>query len=508
MRDWLSFLVNSARVRKWHDCTFDSSYQLSREAVSDIGITRPVAHIFPNLSEMEVGTSDLEPFFMGTSVRRLSLLVRHNSDDSQASELRTISVLMNVADRMPQLTELWIGYLDDDTPNYDSNILHLLQHLPALQNLTLPALCLDAAIVSALAHHKDLHTIDIDEGEPFVLYPCTQETRFMFDSSKPLPVDAFPSILNMKFSAPNLDDAASFIFQPEFPLYNLKRLFIHTRIVPPSEDVGRFIERLVTACDVLDDLRLDFHELQYRSSIHLSATASLEFRHIAPISLLKTLTSLIIRHPYPLDMNDDDVERLAAGLPNLAVLHLNPYPVITTTTEVTCLALRHLASHCPDLVNVGIYLDGNVAMTPISILPRPLSVTLTLGHSPLPVRSDSTILHYPRIARYLGSVLSESCTWGWKNDVFVPELHNYRTWLPSVTPHHDLDGYKRGWETVAALTRMIFEDRCQMRENGLAVALAETLEIWKGRLAALEIRYAEMQEALKTPAVSMSRDGR
>lgn len=457
---------------------------------------------------MKVGTSDLEPFFMGTSVRRLALVVRHNSDNSQASKLRTISVLMNVADRMPQLTELWIGYLDDDTLNYDSNLLYLLQHLPALQKLTIPALCLDAAIVGALAHHKDLHTINIDDAEPFVLYSCTQETRFMFDSSKPLPVDAFPSILNMEFSAPTLDDAASFIFQPEFPLYNLKRLFIHTRIVPPSEDVGRFIERLATACDVLDDLTLDFHELQYRSGIHLSTTACLEFRHIAPISLLKTLTSLIIRHPYPLDMNDDDVERLAAGFPDLEVLHLNPYPVITTTTEVTCLALHHLARHCPDLVNVGIYIDGNIAMTPIPLLPRRLSVTLTLGHSPLPVRSDSTILHYPQIARYLGSVLSESCTWGWKNDVFVPELHNYRTWLPSVTPHHDLDGYKHGWETVAALTRMIFEDRCQMRESGLAVAPAEELEIWKGRFAALEVRYAEVQEALKTAGVSMSRDGR
>lgn len=211
---------------------------------------------------MWIGTDELEPFFMGESVKHLDVVVRHVPEEDVA-ESRTTWVFQNVADRLPHLSELCISYLDDDTPNYDGQIMALLDNVPKLQKLTLPIMCFDAKIAFTLANHQDLHTIKLDIETPITFYTCSQDIRVMFSRVLPLPSGAFPSLHTIEFSSPNLNDASSFLFQPESPLRNLKQLSVHMRTVPFSEEIGRFTTKLATECPGLNGLSLAFHALKY-----------------------------------------------------------------------------------------------------------------------------------------------------------------------------------------------------------------------------------------------------
>lgn len=486
MSDWVPFLVNTARVRKWLDYSCSSAFLLSREPLNDIAISRPATPIFPNLSEILIGTRELEPFYMGSSVRCLDLVV------DNVSVSRTTWVLRNVADCLPDLTELTISYLDRDTPNYDDPIVDLLRNLSKLRQVTLPILCLNAAIACTLARHQDLRAIRFDVGAPIAFYTCSQETRFLFNPTHPLPSGGFPSLRLLEFSAPNLNDAASFLFQSESPLSNLKQLSVHTRVVPSSEDIDQFIARLATDCPGLHDLTLAFHALKYRNGAQLSHIPHLELQHILPASRIKDLASLVIRHPHPIDMNDDDVGNLAADCPRLRTLHLNPYPIVTTRPTTSLLALKHLADHCPTLTSVGLYIDGTLPPQPIPMLSRRLRVSLALGHSPLFMSDDASVKDYPMIVQYLASVLSNSCVWHWQDDVFVAQVSNRKAWLPEMTVYHDLDGYERGWKVVAAMTKMLLEDRDRMQTSGSASSGEGQVDCER-KYATLEAENAELR---------------
>lgn len=482
MSDWIPFLRNSSRVRTWHDRSFnDSLYLLSREALNDIGIHRPTTEIFPRLTKVLIGTRELEPFLMVPTVRSLDLLVRHLPEDN-VSESRTVAVFRNVADRLTQLTELNIFYVDDDTPNYDAQIIGLLRKLPKLQLLTLPILCLDATIADALAGHQDLRRIKFDDTEPIALYRCAEDARFLFDPTRTLPYDAFPSLSSIQFSTVSLRDAASFLFQSGSPLRRLNQLFVHTRIVPSSEDIGLFIERLATEGLLLKDLTLAFHALKYDPSnaSALTSPARLEFRHLATVLHISGLTTLVIRHPHPVDMNDNDVAKLAVGCPHLQNIHLNPFPIVTTRPNISYRALRHFAENCPELKSIGLYIDGRRISKPKGSPTQRLKVILTLGHSPLPILEDTATEHYPTIVRYLASVLSKSCAWDWEDAAFVAESIDPDEWhLPGINIHDDLDDYRRGWKMIAAMTKMLGEEKRKILKKSKDVTGDEAVGLRK-----------------------------
>ncbi|EIM81368.1 uncharacterized protein STEHIDRAFT_171756 [Stereum hirsutum FP-91666 SS1] len=490
LSDWMTFLTYSSRVRTWSDSSWSSPYNLSQKARNDIAMSRPLTSVFPNLLRLCTGTQDLDPFLMGTSVKILDLVVRHIPLKNVA-EVRTTWVFRNVTERLPHLTSLYLSYLDDDTPNYDEQIVGLLRNLTKLQKLSLPIMCLNADIAFTLASHQDLRTVTFELGMPIVFYACSQETRVMFDSTQPLPNAAFSALHTVEFSASNLADAASFLFQPEFPLRNIRVMSIHIRHVPLSGDTGIFLSRLTTDCPTLQKLTLAFHALKYDGNDPLPTIPYFELQHLSIVSQLQNLTTLVIRHPHPINMDDNDVAKLAKSCPRLQTIHLNPYPVVPTRPGTTLLALQHLANHCPDLRSVGIYLDGTVAPAPIPTLPRRIRGTLILGHSPISVDLE-TLDDNSRIARYLADVLCKPCQWGWEDTNFVAKVINREEWLSRMTIYHDLDGHKRSWKMVAVMLKMILEDRDKMQRSVLE-ALGGELSAWKGKCAALDAENVRLR---------------
>lgn len=310
----------------------------------------------------------------------------------------------------------------------------------------------------------------------------------MFDRGLPLPSGAFPSLHTIEFSSPNLNDASSFLFQPESPLRNLKQLSVHTRTVPFSEEIGRFTTKLATECPGLNGLSLAFHALTYDNEIQLISTPALEFQHFAIVSQFNSLTSLTIRHPHPIDMDDEDVAHLAKGCPHLRALYLNPYPVATLRPRNTLLALKHLADHCSDLKSVGIYVDGTVTVPAIPPLPRRLSVALMLGHSPISTDREACNNRYPRMARFLANVMRQPCQWEWEDVEFVAEVTDRQSWLPELTESHDLDDFERSWRVVSAMTTIVSShmDTFWARVGG-------ELVVWKKRCAILKAENAKLR---------------
>lgn len=83
---------------------------------------------------------------------------------------------------------------------------------------------------------------------------------------------------------------------------------------------------------------------------------------VTRFSRLPKLVELTLRNDKAPQLTDSDYEAIAAAMPRLEVLVITPDPHISSNSEnnkssATLSALFHIASHCPDIKRLGLFLD-------------------------------------------------------------------------------------------------------------------------------------------------------
>lgn len=82
----------------------------------------------------------------------------------------------------------------------------------------------------------------------------------------------------------------------------------------------------------------------------------LAFADIRPIIRLRNLKTFTVRYVHPIEITDDQIESLAANLPQLEELVLNAYPTFAPEPTLTLRAIISFVVHCPNLKKLALYL--------------------------------------------------------------------------------------------------------------------------------------------------------
>lgn len=403
---------------------------------------------------------------MADSVRKLDLML--DPDLKVFPSPHIPSTLDSIRERLIHLEYVNICLENESIRIPDECLIALFKSLSRLKYLSLPILCLNLPIIVALSGHPRLQAINCDLEPPFVLHTHQVSSRPTLCSDEPLDVGAFPSLKIIQFSIGKIMHATSFLTMPHFPLRNLASLWIHVRSAPSSKSVEIFLEDLVPTSPLLEELSLAFHRIIYSASKNnFDTIPHLHIHHLFPFLRFPRLNSFTVTHPYPIQMTDADVIKIATNSPLLEVLSLNPIPIVTAPTTLTLGSLLPLALHCPSLRKVGLYLDASVSI-PLPAINRlnTSSMELSLGRSPLSTTVDAAVTTYPSIAEYLASFLSHSSTWTWPDaERYTAEVKKPEEWLPAfATDYHDWEEYERGWKVIEAMTHLILKDRALMKD--------------------------------------------
>lgn len=404
---------------------------------------------------------------MSPSVVSLVLVV------SKISPSRVPTILENIRDQLPQLKDLDIYYEmgTEGLPPYDDEIAGLLQALPKLTTLSLPLFCLNASMIRALSQHQSLESILVDSSSTYVPYPCNERERerSLVLPNKLLETGAFPSLNQLSLSTPSLTDAQKFFTQPGFPGTNLRSLWFHTTTIPSPASFGELLTYLAGVCPFLTDLEMILQARQYSRRSDFSSVEALGARDLHPLLGFNSLHVFRIRHPYPIDISDTELRELVSKWPRLCVFDLNPHPVVSKVPTLTLGAFVTLATYCPYLFEIGLYVDATAA--PPSVPPwiivsrRQLDITtLHIGRSPLLIGANAPVTTFPQLARYLAHFMVDSSKtdWEWPNeDDLPPRLRNEWNWWASVAAYSrdDVETYVAGWKIVAAMTSLVLEGR-------------------------------------------------
>jgi len=128
--------------------------------------------------------------------------------------------------------------------------------------------------------------------------------------------------------------------------------------------------------------------------------------HLRPLTSLKQLTRLELRHNLPIQISEEDLAEFGAAFPTIETLVLNPEPLLLTKPKFTLSSLLFVSQKFPNLSHLGIYLDAEDVTTPAPYLLAKIQIfpylrSLNVGMSPIGEKHVS-------VALFLSRILSES----------------------------------------------------------------------------------------------------
>lgn len=355
-RDWDRFQHFSRRVRR---LTVDQRTTKSRRkcldssVFSEIARTCPIQGVFPNLQSLTWNActqkQHFSVVFMHSRIRRFEVRLHRSNSPT------TASYLQEVRTRMPRLTHLTMHF-DLPIREIESDIISLLQGLRNLRSFIAPMYCLTSDIVTELSTLQELDEMAL--GSP--IEAGNGNRTDVVDFSPALKEGAFPVARRICFAA-ELCDAERFFRNP-FSLAHLSHLYIHALNATSSSTLGRCFTAISDRCPFLAELHIDFM-ISPGSPIRIPAppvTTRADIKCFRPLFACRHLTTFELRWDYPLNLTDDDIYEFTSSWPSLEFLLLNCEPIIEfTKPSLTLGALIPLASRCPQLRVLGLYIDAD-----------------------------------------------------------------------------------------------------------------------------------------------------
>ncbi|KAJ8488861.1 hypothetical protein ONZ45_g13804 [Pleurotus djamor] len=331
---WERFPKYSKRVKKFA-CYEDDTLSLIYLIVSTM---KPQGPLLPNLRTL---VTDINPqavvLFGNVSVEEYTL--DHEEEREPQRYVRKLRLLLHALPvSMPSLRKLSLAHLAPECHPTAGDIVYALIRMRALATLYLPASVLQHHLVTTLSGFNGIK--DLSNHGPHVI-----GARLPPD----LKSDGFASLTTVDLEA-SYEDACAYIDRA-FHLSKLKSIAFES----PCEDapatyvrlIGRIahrwpsIEKVSIACD-----------------FNRPSTDQPPFSTLEPLLACSRLTSLTLRMAAQVAMDDNDYLRLLAALPSLRRLDLHAgarpsHPV----PPIRMAILSSIPVHCPNLEDLGIYMD-------------------------------------------------------------------------------------------------------------------------------------------------------
>jgi hypothetical protein len=180
-----------------------------------------------------------------------------------------------------------------------------------------------------------------------------------------LKLGAFPSLWDLSLTC-SVEDCTSFMRQSSAPT-NLTALYVDSRLMESPAAVHELLTVLADTCQLLESLGIvtlinDAEPIQ--TLVDVPTSERINYSTLRPVQNFPNLTIFEIIHQYPLDLKLEDLEQLARSWPSLRKLILNNEPVISDECALTLKALVPFAQHCPELEQLGLFINASTADLP------------------------------------------------------------------------------------------------------------------------------------------------
>lgn len=410
--EWEAFLAKTAYTRVFRDHTFGGGgTRLSEAAVTRIARSRPYRTIFPNLRVFHMTSSGTRKILMSPSV--VEFVWRVDTTAATASDEMT-RLCTEVADAMPNIETLRIQAKDIE--HVHDHLARLFQSLPRLRRLILPLYGLTATLFHALSSVHTLRSIDFEKSpsvrEQTTEHPSTSPIGAFSVASMTFPSPTFPSLTHLALAIPDFDSLHELLESSAIRVVTqLVRLVVRIPFVEAIQGnkIYQFLQMLSVHASSLEELALYLAPSRREDIELLRLSNPIGLCDIEPFTGIIRLTSFTIHLGKPLALSDMDMEELSLSLPNIKTLVLNPHPALDEASDATFASLTPFVRFCPQLRDLGLYLDGTADFTWRSDPAfQPSFRTLRLGRSRLPGADDPDKRH--RLAMCIGDLIPRTAT--------------------------------------------------------------------------------------------------
>lgn len=388
----MSFLQNARAVRHFHTGSPFMVANLSPSAERVVLTTRKDGPFFPNIRQLTMASRAFGRLVMTETVRRLNWHI----DERGTSAADLSSTCGAIVERMPGIKTLSLHFRDVTLLTEPLGML--FSRLVRLEEVALPLYCLTPSLMEVLASLPSLRNISMTEisNKSVHLFPTTLQLQEFRRHEIQFPYGSFPELQGLSFSCPSIALASQILSANHFPLVSITRLFIRIpHIIGIDRDhVRDVLSSICSNALRMEDLTLWLTQSGRHTPPMMITGERLSLADIIAITNCKDLKSFTIVHPLPLHLNDDDMKRLASYLPRIQRLLLNQHPALLRPTDVTVRSLQYFAKLCPEMQELGIFLDGMVVVEPgVDSTNFPAHFRkLFLGRSRLPGVQDASIV--------------------------------------------------------------------------------------------------------------------
>ncbi|KAJ7707801.1 hypothetical protein B0H17DRAFT_1192234 [Mycena rosella] len=456
--DWRRFTKYSARVRRLFFHAESGLLRLSPTVFEDVARTRTSLNILPNVNTLSwAGPLSLAVMFMHANVKRFVLWLPDKfavPDLPLQPQYDLLPFFRDVASRMPNLT-----YLDLRTnmPMHDMEVdlIFLLRSLAKLRKVVFPRFECTTRIAETLAQLPDLGTLEFqyvpeqglgDPSDTHVFRPT-------------LAMGAFPSLWDLSLTI-SLNDGVQFM-RNSFAPTNLTALYFDSYLVESPAVVHELLSLLAETCHLLESLGI----------VTLIGPNSpneerINFSTLRPLLNFPNLLIFEIIHQNPLDLTLEDLDQLARSWPSLKKLILNNEPAVSEHSTLTLQALLPFARHCPEIEQLGLFINASTADLPSS------PTNFTSSYQSLPFGKLKRLSMGVSLLEDAGAValfLSQLCPLGthieygvtWETDALIESL------LDAMV--NRCEKWRKVEELLPLLTRLRMQERERTRLLGVEV---------------------------------------
>ncbi|KAF9788175.1 hypothetical protein BJ322DRAFT_1209250 [Thelephora terrestris] len=374
-KDWSRFMIYAPRVRKFTYADLGHVPKISTAALAEISETRTTLSLLPRLRELTYITAfpnqrRFAVLFMNESVRRFNFRL-----DDEPEPLRPF--FDNIPARMPHLTVLDLR-TSRSASSIEKDLARLLSELPCLEKVVLPLYHVTGSMLETLTKLPDIGVIEFQYLQGQGIGDKADVANF----DPHIPKDGFPKLWDLSLSA-HLSKLIPVLIDTLAPAAkNLTSLYLHAISVKNEASVHEYFSAVGENFPLIERIYMEALPGPIMSTQWSGAEPEFEvltLDTLKPLFDCPHLDTFVLMYPSPLCLTLDDLETLTSRWPALEVIDLNKEPVILgsalgTRSNLSLRALLPFAKNCPNLRELGLYLDATETDLPsASEIPRPFT---------------------------------------------------------------------------------------------------------------------------------------
>ncbi|KAG8734388.1 hypothetical protein FRC11_002330 [Ceratobasidium sp. 423] len=290
---------------------------------------------------------------------------------------------------------------------------------------------------------------------------------------------SFPKLREFSLDA-SLAQMRTFVSTPAFNPKTLTYLHITSLEIERPSDVQSFLETLVDVCHPLETLVLSM----LVKWVEITPPPRITMEHIRPILNFKRLLDFDVTYNYPFYVTDADLEHIARSWPTLRTLMLSEYPYFCSDDiELPSLgSLIPFAEHCPNLVNLGLFVNASLPFPLPSTIIKPFQKLQLLNFGQSYIQENDVV----SVAAFVSRLCDPSVQIKMGHAISAYSFSPCLASNTEETPDADIATRNERWEKVVSAVavlqqaRQIEVDRIKQLESRLAELEAKLLQQSQG----------------------------